>query len=83
MVSHKARTRIRIAGSKENCERILSLLETEAKLFKIRRFSRGDKNQYSRIFGNSDTVIYVQAQLPIYKEIERESLHTHQTEGKP
>jgi len=58
--------KIRIVGSKENCERILSLLKPEAKiwgkrrLLSLRRFEKDpDQNKYSSIFGTAEYAIYV------------------------
>lgn len=62
--------KIRIIGFDENCERILSLLRCEAKqwgnrtLLRSRKFTRdGQARPYHRMFGNADTVIYVNMTL--------------------
>lgn len=71
MSNHNTETRIRIAGSTENCERILNNLNEMAKawgkrkLIKIRKFPRPNgKNKYSRIFGNAEIVCYARLYLP-------------------
>ena len=58
--------KIRIVGSKENCERILSLLMPESKIWgarrmwKVRKFSRDPEgNKYSSTFGNAEAAYYV------------------------
>lgn len=67
--------RIRIVGTEENCERILSLLKPEAKqhgnrkLLKVRKFSRDpEQNKYSSIFGTADTAYYVQMTIQNQKD---------------
>ena len=67
--------KIRLVGSKENCERILSLLKEEAKvfggrrIFKARKFERNpEQNKYSHIFGSSEMAIYVKMSVAIATE---------------
>lgn len=62
--------RVRVVGSNENCERILSLLMDETKewgkrkLIKWRLFKRDPKAKpYHRMFGTADTVIYVDMRI--------------------
>ena len=61
------KTKLRIVGSTVNCERILSLLKLEAKiwggrrLWKVRKFDRDpNSNPYSHIFGTSEMAVYVE-----------------------
>lgn len=61
------KVKIRIVGSMENCERILSLLKPLAsvwgkrRLFKARKFKRDPKdNPYSHIFGTAEMAVYVE-----------------------
>jgi len=67
--------KIRIVGSKENCERILSLLEPEAKvwggrrIWKVRKFDRDpEKDKYSSTFGTAESVFYLTMSLRDRKE---------------
>ena len=67
--------KIRVVGSEENCERILSLLMPEAKIWgarrmwKVRKFKRDpERNKYSSTFGNAEAVYYVTMSIRDRKE---------------
>jgi len=52
--------KIRIIGSQQQCERILSLLPNVKRVRKLDRSVEREKNPYSRTFGKAEFVYYVE-----------------------
>ena len=54
------KTKVRIIGSRSDCERILSLLPKPKKIRKIDRSYEREKNPYNRIFGKAEFAYYLE-----------------------
>lgn len=56
--------KVRIIGTREECERILSLLPGVKRVRKMDRLAEREKNPFNRIFGKAEAVFYVDLKKP-------------------